>query len=314
MQRLFGRSDFRRLLEVMSKGRSERFGTVVDYDRSTSLAKAQFVPTEMYGQPRYRRKPDARIADFTVWTGLSFGVFVAAETPELDGALADCKVLRRISFETDGRGFKKTEPAPEAGAPSVLFLGDSFTEGLHMASADTFVSLYGRKMREAGLWGGTLNGGVDGYGTLEEAWTAENFAVAVNAKLVVENLFLNDAGDQAEVVQNRVSKDGYKGMFSYLDRLARFCEISQIALVVAVIPAKEQMGEASLTAFQRRVHQWCRQRGIRFLNALPEFAARGGTQNYLSWDPHLNQEGHRNYAAFLFEQTLPLLKERFPSR
>lgn len=314
MQRLFGRPDFRRLVETMSTGRSERFGTVVDYDRSTSLAKAQFVPTEMYGQARYRRKPDARIADFTVWTGLTFGIFVAAETPELDEALADCKVVRRISFETDGRGFKKTEPAPEPGAPTVLFLGDSFTEGLHMASADTFVSLYGRKMREAGLWGGTLNGGVDGYGTLEEAWTAENFAVAVNAKLVVANLFLNDAGDLAEVVQNHASKGGYKEMFSHLDRLARFCETHQIALVVSVIPAKEQLGEASLSAFQRRVRQWCTQRGVRFLNALPEFASRGGTQNYLSWDPHLNEEGHRNYATFLFDQTLPLLKEHFPPR
>jgi hypothetical protein len=46
-------------------------------------------------------------------------------------------------IETDEWGFKKTDFVLEKGAPVVLFVGDSFTEGLDVASPDTFVSRFG---------------------------------------------------------------------------------------------------------------------------------------------------------------------------
>ena len=52
--------------------------------------------------------------------------------------------------------------------PTVLFVGDSFTEGLDVASADTFVNVFGRHMKDGGLPGTAVNAGVNGYGALEQ--------------------------------------------------------------------------------------------------------------------------------------------------
>lgn len=310
VRRLFERPDFGALAALLSKGRPETFETVWDFGQSVALQRDQYVFVDMYGEPRYRHRPDVRIADFVVWSGLRNAAFAALETPELLAALERCDVVRRVSLETDSLGFRKTEFPVEPGTPSVLFLGDSFTEGLHVATGDTFVSRFGRMMSEAGLRAVPVNAGVNGYGTLEEAWTAETYARGLDARVVIENLFPNDAGDPREVRKDRAPKENYRVMFGQLERLAAYCEKNGLALVVSVIPAAEQFGGRS-TPFQKRVRRWCSSRGVPFLNPLRYLRARGGPQNYLGWDPHLNEEGHRNYATFLFEQTLPLLRARF---
>ena len=56
-----------------------------------------------------------------------------------------------------------------------LFLGDSFTDGLWVNDADTFVNVYGHIVRErAGVKLCPVNAGVNGYGSLEEAYLLEH--------------------------------------------------------------------------------------------------------------------------------------------
>lgn len=306
---VFERRAYRDLIAVVERSEGDRFPTTWDLDDAVALQRSQFEPVAMYGEQKYRYRPNIRSVDFIVWTGLMRVGFAMLETPELDAAIERCEVLHRVSFETDALGFKKTEFPPEPGTPSVLFLGDSFTEGLHVRSEDTFASLYGRLMRQAGLRATPVNGGVNGYGTLEEAWTAENFAPRLGTKLVIENLFLNDAGNERAVLRGRAPPDQLARMFRDLDRLEAFCRQNVLPLVVSVIPAKQQLG-ATAEGFQEQVRGWCARRGVPFLNPRRHLEQHGGVRNYFDWDPHLNEDGHRAYAAFLFEHTRSLLEAR----
>jgi lysophospholipase L1-like esterase len=310
---VFGREDYAHLVRAIQQGRSEGFSTTWDFDTPALLGREQFEAVEMFGQPRFRRLPGIRVDDFAVWTGLEIANYIAVESPAVTRALDRCRVVRRIAFETDALGFKKAEFPLEPGGRSVLFLGDSFTEGMHVRSEDTFASLFGRRMRQAGLAGVPVNGGVAGYGTLEAAWTAENYTRRVGAAVVVENLYLNDvSGDPWRVMGVGLLPPGsYHEMFSYLARLARHCRREGLPLALSVIPDKQQFGRGpSLRRFQERVGRWCADRDVLFLDALPYLEQHGGAANYFAWDPHLNEQGHRLLADFLFEQTRPLLERR----
>jgi hypothetical protein len=310
----YKRSDLDHLTAVLGReGRGPGFPAVWDIDTATLLDSAIFIPTEMYGEPRYRRRPNIRIVDVVVWTGLSRINLSTVETPAVDQALERCRLLLRVSFETDAFGFKKTEFAAAGKEETVMFLGDSFTEGLHVRAQDTFVSLFGRALHQAGLAMLPVNAGVNGYGTLEEAWTAETYASAVNAKVLIENLYLNDVtADPKVVLADRVPRGAYRTMFSFLRRLKRFCTDHDLDLIVSVIPDKEQIRlRPRATTFQKRTKEWCTGSGVLFVDPLPFLRSVGGESNYFSWDAHLNEEGHRNYSAFLLGQTLPLLRARF---
>lgn len=314
LQKLYHRPAFDDLIAALGRERREPgFESVWDIDLANMFDRAIFIPTEMFGAPRYRRRPNIRIVDFVVWTGLSRVILNAVETPAVDRAIRRCRPLLCVSFSTDAFGFKKTE-LPTAGTEdTVMFLGDSFTEGLHVRSEDTFVSLFGRGLNQAGLAVVPINAGVSGYGALEEAWTAETYASPVHARVVIANLYLNDVnGNPGLVMADRVPRGEYRTMFSYLGHLKRFCVDRNLDLIVSVIPDKQQIRKRPrATAFQERTQRWCARNDVPFVNALPYLRRVGGEDNYFSWDPHLNEEGHRNYSAFLLEQTLPLLRGRF---
>jgi lysophospholipase L1-like esterase len=316
-QRIWLRRGYRELLQSVgltaAGGRTDssgEFQTVEDFNAMAFLSKEQFVPTEMYGEPRYRYQPNLRARDFTVWSGLWFKSLSALDSPVLNEQLRRHPAVRDVLVETDSLGFRRTGFPVDLREPSVLFLGDSFTEGMHVRSEDTFVNLYGLAMLRAGIRSYPINAGVDGYGTLEEAWTAERFVGPMKARLVIVNLFLNDV----ELNYHKVIKGGgfpesnYGEMFRYLRRLTDHCRARGADVVIAVIPAKEQIRLFPRgTSFQDRVRSWCGRQGVLFLDPLPHLRRVGGEGNYIPWDPHLDVEGHRNYADFLFRTTRPLL-------
>lgn len=314
LQKLYHRPAFDDLIAALRRERTEPgFEAMWDIDLTNMFDRAIFIPTEMYGEPRYRRRPNIRIVDLVVWTGLSRVILNAVETPAVVQALRRCRPLLCVSFATDAFGFKKTELATAGTDETVMFLGDSFTEGLHVRSEDTFVSLFGHGLHQAGLAVLPINAGVSGYGALEEAWTAETYASPAHAKVLIENLYLNDVnGNPGLVMTDRVPRGDYRTMFSYLGHLKRFCVDHELDLIVSVIPDKQQIRKRPrATAFQERTRRWCARNHVPFVDALPYLRRFGGEANYFSWDPHLNEEGHRNYSAFLLEQTLPLLRARF---
>ncbi len=313
----FERADYRALLRAMESGRAGRFETTWDFDTTAHLGREQFDAVTMYGQPRFRRRPNIRVDDFAVWTGLRTVSFIAVESPAVGEALARCRVVRRISFETDGLGFKTTDFVRTPGKRSVLFLGDSFTEGMHVRSQDTFVNLFGHMLEQAGIDAVPVNAGVGGYGALEEAFTAETYSRPVEASLVVESLYLNDVnGDPRRVMmEGRVPPGSYHEMFASLARLAHHCAEDGVALVVCVIPDKEQFPRGRQARhFQDRVRSWCAAHDVPFVDAFPYLKQHGAEANYFTWDPHLNEQGHRAVATLLFERLRPQLDARFHHR
>jgi hypothetical protein len=308
---LFADRAYLDLLRLVTTEPTDAFDTVWDTTDSVMLSRQEFIPTEMYGQAKYRYKPFLRYLDAEVWSGFDRQRLSALDGPEVRAAASRCRVFKTVFIETDAHGFKKTDFPLAPGVPTVLFVGDSFTEGLDVASADTFVNLYGHLMRAAHLPGVPVNAGVNGYGTLEECWTVEQYALPLGARVVVANLFPNDVeSDFQNVVRGgRVPEEKYAQMFFYLDRMATFCAAHHIALIVAAIPAREQMdSRLSESPFEARVRAWCRARALPFLDPLQDFRRAGPGEIYFAVDPHLSEKGHARYARFLFHNSLPILE------
>lgn len=311
LARLFADRQFEELLRVASSGPTDEFDTMWDTTAAVRLSREEFVPTDMYGQVRYRYRPFLRHINLEVWSGLDRQRFSVLDRPQIRAAADRCRIFRKAFIETDRDGFKKTDFTRAAGDPTVLFVGDSFTEGLDVSSPDTFVNIFGRRMQGAGLRGVPVNAGVNGYGTLEECWTVEHYANPLNARLVVANLFPNDVeADYISVVRGGpVPEAAYAEMFRYLDRMWSYCRQQGIHLVVAAIPAKEQLDLAlPESPFEKRIGAWCASRHLLFLDPLDAFRRAGTAEIYFPWDPHFSEKGHAWYARFLFENTLPTLR------
>jgi hypothetical protein len=79
---------------------------------------------------------------------------------------------------------------PPRGTPSIVFLGDSFTEGLQVAEGDRFVSRVGRDL---GL--PTINLGCSSYMPVLERLRLETFADRISPRAVVVQIYANDVAD-----------------------------------------------------------------------------------------------------------------------
>jgi hypothetical protein len=311
-RRLFTDEAYLRLVRLVTATPGDSFDTVWDATSAIKLSRDEFVPTEMYGRVRYRYKPHLRYLDVEVWSGLDRQRLSALDDEPIRAAVARCRVFRKAFVETDDNGFKKTDFTLVPGQPVVLFVGDSFTEGLDVASAETFVNLLGHRLADAGLPAVPVNAGVNGYGPLEECWTVEHYAVALGARVVITSLFPNDvdADYQKVALGGTVPEASYQEMFGYLDGMWTFCRAHGIALVVSALPAKEQMPlTVPESPFERRVAAWCRRRHVPFLDPREDFRAAGVDEVYFASDAHLSEKGHGRYAAFLFQHTWPILHE-----
>lgn len=276
------------------------FATTWDVDRGVSLSRSLFEPVDMYGRASYRYRPNIAVDDFTVWSGMDWRSFLTKPRPQIVAAMHRCPILREVRFETDANGCKRSL-AELSDAPAVLFVGDSFTEGLHVAPADTFVSRYGEARRAAGDQVNVVNGGVNGYSALEESWTVEHLAPLTRAETVIAVLFPNDVeSDFGAVVKGAAAEAGYVRMFEDLLRIERYCARERIHLVVVALPPMEQVERGLSTRhWQDRVARWCTERHVDYVDPLPRFRAAGVAHVYLTWDGHLSEEGHRLLADVL---------------
>ena len=302
--------DYLRLMQALTRNRDAYFATL-DTFRGAAMSRDLFVPTDMYGTKRYRFRPNIAVHDVNIWTGLAHQTLQIPANPEITRLLDACRVRHRVRFETDANGFKATPSGGAPGAPVVFFLGDSYTEGLHVAGEDTFVTRFGRKLASGGLSVRPLNLGVGGFGTMEECWMLEHFAPLLKPRAVILNMYPNDVmRDATAVVRGAgVPEERYQHVFEYLARIAAHCRQSGIALVVAAIPSPRQVGPLRESAcFQDRIGSWCRERSLAFVDPHDTFAA-ADTKLYIPWDGHLSNDGHALYADFLHRAAGPLVAE-----
>jgi lysophospholipase L1-like esterase len=293
-------------MDVVSEclANSPTFESVRCFDEGVTLHTAIFEATEMYGHVRYRFRPMVDVYYLRLWSGICDLDAVCPATPEIEESLRNCAVNLKVRFRTDRHGFRPTEYPPAPGIPSVLFLGDSFTEGLWVAPSDTFANQFGHMMHEDGIEAASVNLGVNGYSAMEMCWMLEHWSAALRGKVAVFNLFLNDVGNSAKIIfQGLVPEENFRSMFRYLDRARDFCERSGICMVVAVIPDKGQFAEKRhVTVFQDRVREWTRAHNLPYLDPRAEFDKENVSGLYIfPTDGHFTVKGHRRYARFLYD-------------
>ena len=73
----------------------------------------------------------------------------------------------RYAFDADGFRISDTPPAT-AGVRTVLFLGDSFTQGFGVSGSEAFPATTCDRLRARGITARCLNAGVTGFGTTHE--------------------------------------------------------------------------------------------------------------------------------------------------
>ena len=286
----------------------------LDFDyRVTYMDKDTFNVTNMNGENMFKYKPNLKIMNISVWTGLSVAKLTFLFDPRIERILKRVKVISTdLTFETDKFGFKKTDFPNEEGSRAVIFIGDSFTEGLFTPSSKTFSNIFGIMMQRNGFQAIPVNMGVNGHSAVEMAWMLENYSKYFDVKMAIVNSFPNDVyPNHIAVITGEYSeKKSYEKMFKYLKKIKSYCVSNNIRLVISVIPPKEQLTKIPIEGlFQKRVSEWCNIEKVIFLNPLEYFRKIGEGNIYLSWDPHFSESGHEHYAHFLFNNLEKEMKE-----
>ncbi len=307
-QRLFERQAYHDLIRAVASNESDTFQTTWDFDDGVGLSRKMFITEEMFGAIKYRYRPNTGIYNVRVWSGLTHQMLAMSAAPEIAALLERNTLARKVYFETDANGFKPT--ARTAGGPPILMLGDSFVEGLWVSPEETFTSVLAGMLKAGGTPGSPINMGVNGYSTLEMAWTLERYAPKMRPVLVLVNLFPNDVhNDYRRVVVGEVPEANYREMLGHLERMMRYCRSRGIIMALAVIPPKEQFSFLrSFSDFQDRVGWWAGKRGVPLFDPREHFDSIGPGRIYFPWDPHFSPEGHRHYAKFLHGKLSPLLR------
>jgi hypothetical protein len=229
-------------------------------------------------------------------------------TPE-DEATIDPWLV--ATAEYDERGFRRVDSDLTGECEArVLFVGDSFTDGLWVNDGETFVNRYGRLARDRGVRVCPVNAGVDGYGSMEEAYTVEHeFEAAGRPHIIFVMHFPNDvAADEGAIVTGTLTDASlsWDSSLSYLRRIAALSRARDVRVVLAAIPPSAQLSDPSTRRhYQDRLRRFAETEHITFVDLFDGIrdANRAGAV-YWTWDPHFTPRGHQ---VILYEHTRGLL-------
>jgi len=307
---------FRRVVRLMDQEESQQddaFAAVWESGR-WMFSRKLFRSVEMYGVQRYMYNPGLRKVSFTITVGGQPRSFEMVDTPELRRAIEDLHPDNVRAAAYDQFGFRPVDAELRRDcAVRVMFLGDSFTEGLFVDDADTFVNRYGHLARDRGRVAACpVDAGVDGYSTLEEAYVFEHYYEAVGRpRLAVLMHFVNDIDEIPDKVLDGTMVDAsrkWADNFSYLRRMIGFARQHGVELVIAAIPLERQAAQPStLKNYQEILRRFCEEEGVRFIDLLDTLKAYDPADVYVKGDIHWNARGHRVVADVIYEQTKDLL-------
>src|SRR5471030_1753322 len=216
----------------------DSFATVWDTNSPVLLSRKLYRTVDMFGERKYMYKPDLR--KIGVWANQGhFSIGLETEdTPELRAALTRMGPSHVATAAYDHQGFRQIDSGiTGACAASALFLGDSFTDGMWVNNRDTFVSQYARIASEgAGRRLCAVNTGVNGYGSLEEAYVLEHYyEPAGRPPLVLLMHFANDVDDDYRGVLDGGLPDAarkWERSLAYVRRMAAFSRAHGATFVV----------------------------------------------------------------------------------
>jgi lysophospholipase L1-like esterase len=305
---------FARTLEAQDP-RADLFTTLWDIDTGVLLSRHMFRTVIMDGAAKYMYKPHLKKLGFrTRASGLGWNM-ETEDTPAIRAALDDLDTPFMVAASYDAVGFRNGDrPLAAECAARALFLGDSFTDGLWVNDADTFVNIYGRLVRErTGVALCPVNAGVNGYSPSEEAYVLEHyFAAAGRPALVFVMFFANDVDADYDAVMkgtlaNRERR--WRDSLEQITRMKRFVSARGARLVLAAIPPAEQVFDnSSQTHYQDRLRAFSAQAGIQFVNLIDRLTTPEARLFFWDWDPHFTPRGHRVVAEALYDETERLFK------
>jgi lysophospholipase L1-like esterase len=295
--------------------RTDLFKTMWDTNVGALLSRRMFREVEMDGVQKYAYKPNLRKLGFlAAAAGIQWKMEVV-DTPGMRDALRDIDTPLLVSASYDERGFRHADPELTAGCQHrVLFLGDSFTDGLWVNDADTFANVYGRLARDrSGLRICPVNAGVNGYGSFEERFVLEHeFDHAGRPSLIFVMYFPNDVDQDYDALVHGTLADAdrlWQESLRELRRMHRFAVVHGSTLVLAAIPPAEQLFDrAPQTHYQNVLRAFAAEEGVLFINLYGGLVARDPHLLYWTWDPHLTPAGHRVVAELLYDATKDLLR------
>lgn len=278
------------------------------------LSRKLFRPVEMYGVTKYMHQPNVDRVLFALPVGSWTRYFEMVDTPELERKLAALGATDVHRNSYDHLGFRRVEPDLTRNCDRrVLFVGDSFTDGVFMDDRDTFVNQYGRFARAGGIGICPINSGVEGYGTLEEAYVFEHYYDQIgkpSAAIVMH--YANDVDeDHIDDVINGTLADGAKKWeenFGYLRKIKALAAQRGMTLAIAAIPVRSQTAEPSTRRnYQDILRRFCDEERLRFVDVLNVLGQYRTEEIYLPNDVHWTIKGNRIVAEYVFEQTKDLL-------
>lgn len=228
-----------------------------------------------------------------------------------------------------------------AGKRRILMLGDSFTVGWGVALEDTFSKRIERLYAAIGIDTEVINTGVGNYNTIQEVQYFLTEGYKYKPDVVVLNFFVNDAEPLTSdappsalmrvcytcvVVAGRLDtvmrrffgkpdwSEYYLGLYGngaskgWLDakeairKLAEFCRINGITLLIAGLPELHDVGNYRFQCITDLVKQAADQYGVAFVDVLPYLRDQQSSTLWVTApDPHPNTLAHKLIAQGIFE-------------
>jgi lysophospholipase L1-like esterase len=314
---------FRRLADALAFERSTRQADVLAAFWGTNggvvLSRTLFDSVDMYGAHTYVYKSNLRKLSSRGAAGGLEWTIETNDTPEIRSALTGTNPGTLVAASYDAFGHRRADDDLTRDCETgVMFLGDSYTDGMWVSDGETFVNVYGHLARDRShVRVCPVNAGVNGYGSPEESSMLErSFETAGRPAIVILMYYPNDVDEfeRAVVDGTLPGLDAkWQKSLSYLRRAAAFCRAHGSRLVVAAIPPKEQFGRpATREHYQDVLRLFCEREGLLFVDLFAGLEARPVRLLYWDWDPHFTPAGHRAVAEILYEGTRSLLAPRFP--
>ena len=307
----------RRLIRLMNDEQQERddaFAIFWNASKTELISKRIFRPVEMYGVLRYMYRPEVHTLQFVTGADGVYRGMEMEDSPALRQVLATLDTRRLAAASYDRLGFRRIDSRlSRECATRVLFIGDSFTDGVGVNDNDTFVNQYGHMVRDRlRLAVCPINAGVEGYGTLEESYVLDTYFDAFGRPpLVVVMHYVNDVADDEEaVLRGAVSESDprWQVSLSYLDRMIGRARRAGASILVGAIPTFPQFAAPETRRnYQDILRRFCEARAVRFVDLFDPLERFGPDLAYFDDDPHWTASGHRAVAATLFEATRDLL-------
>ncbi len=293
---------------------NDTFPMMLDVNQEVFLSRRLFSEIDMDGVHKYAYKPNLRKLGFVARARELEWRLEVEDTPRLRKALAGVQTLVVMHASYDEHGFRRVASSPAACSRRVLFLGDSFTDGLWVNDEDTFASRYGAIVQQRVSPSiCAVNAGVNGYDSFEERFVLEhNFDAAGRPSLVFVMYFPNDVDNDYWSVVNGTLRDQdrlWGESLRELHRMQRFAVKQGSTLVLVAIPPVEQIQRRQTRKYyQDRLRAFAAEERVLFLDPYDELSRGDPRLMYWTWDPHLTPAGHEVMAAFLYEQTKALLQ------